>query len=84
MKNSITDVALMGRRVIMRVDFNVPQDKQSSQITNAARISAVLSIIKQILDQRASLALMSHLGVRMDDGWKTCREWQTGPTNNTS
>jgi phosphoglycerate kinase len=62
MKKSITDVPLKGRRVIMRVDFNVPQDKATGAITNPARITAALPTITYILDQGASLVLMSHLG----------------------
>ena len=62
MKKSITDVPLKGRRVIMRVDFNVPQDKETGAITNPARIQAALPTINYILDQGASLVLMSHLG----------------------
>jgi phosphoglycerate kinase len=61
-KKSITDVALAGRRVVMRVDFNVPQDKATGAITNPARIAAALPTIKYILDQGASVVLMSHLG----------------------
>jgi len=61
-KKSITDIALKGRRVIMRVDFNVPQDKSTGAITNTARITAALPTIKYILEQGASLVLMSHLG----------------------
>jgi phosphoglycerate kinase len=62
MKKSITDVPLSGCRVVMRVDFNVPQDKETGAITNPARITAALPTIKYILDQGASLVLMSHLG----------------------
>jgi phosphoglycerate kinase len=62
MKKSITDVPLKGRRVVMRVDFNVPQDKETGAITNPARMTAALPTIKYILDQGASLVLMSHLG----------------------
>lgn len=62
MKKSISDVALQGKRVLMRVDFNVPQDKATGAITNSARITAALPTIKHILDQGASLVLMSHLG----------------------
>ena len=62
MKKSITDVPLKGRRVVMRVDFNVPQDKATGEITNPARIVAALPTIKYILEQGASLVLMSHLG----------------------
>lgn len=62
MKKSITDVQLKGKRVIMRVDFNVPQDKATGAITNTARIAAALPTINYILEQGASLVLMSHLG----------------------
>lgn len=61
-KKSITDVSLSGKRVVMRVDFNVPQDKATGAITNTARITAALPSIKYILEQGASLVLMSHLG----------------------
>lgn len=62
MKKSIEDIPLAGRRVLMRVDFNVPQDKATGSITNTARITAALPTIKHILDSGASLVLMSHLG----------------------
>jgi phosphoglycerate kinase len=62
MKKSITDVPLKGRRVVMRVDFNVPQDKATGEITNPARIAAALPTIKYILEQGGSVVLMSHLG----------------------
>jgi len=59
---SIHDLALAGKRVLMRVDFNVPQDKVSGAITNTARIAAALPTIKFALEQGASVVLMSHLG----------------------
>jgi phosphoglycerate kinase len=59
---SIRDLALAGKRVLMRVDFNVPQDKVSGAITNTARIAAALPTIKFALEQGASVVLMSHLG----------------------
>ncbi|HEY5743021.1 MAG TPA: phosphoglycerate kinase [Terrimicrobiaceae bacterium] len=62
MKKSITDVPLKDQRVLMRVDFNVPQDKETGEITNPARILAALPSIKYILEQGASVVLMSHLG----------------------
>lgn len=62
MKKSISDIPLKGKRVVMRVDFNVPQDKATGAITNPARIAAALPTITYILDQGASLVLMSHLG----------------------
>ena len=62
MKKTISDIPLEGRRVLMRVDFNVPQDKTTGAITNTARIQAALPTIQYILNKGASLVLMSHLG----------------------
>jgi phosphoglycerate kinase len=59
---SIRDLALSGKRVLMRVDFNVPQDKVTGAITNTARITAALPTIQYALEQGASVVLMSHLG----------------------
>ncbi|WP_438482200.1 phosphoglycerate kinase [Oleiharenicola lentus] len=59
---TIRDLDLSGQRVLMRVDFNVPQDKQTGAITNNARIVAALPAIKYALEQGASVVLMSHLG----------------------
>jgi len=59
---SIRDLQLAGKRVLMRVDFNVPQDKATGAITNNARIVAALPTIKYALEQGASVILMSHLG----------------------
>jgi len=53
---------LSGKRVLMRVDFNVPQDKKTGAITNTQRIAAALPSIRHVLDQGASVVLMSHLG----------------------
>lgn len=62
MKKSIKDISLAGRRVLMRVDFNVPQDKATGAITNPQRIVAAIPTIQYALDQGASVILMSHLG----------------------
>jgi len=59
---SIRDLSLAGKRVLMRVDFNVPQDKVTGAITNTARITAALPTIQFALEQGASVVLMSHLG----------------------
>jgi phosphoglycerate kinase len=61
-KKTLRDVVLKGKRVIMRVDFNVPQDKVTGAITNTKRIEAAFPSIKYVLDQGASVVLMSHLG----------------------
>ncbi|KZT03456.1 phosphoglycerate kinase [Laetiporus sulphureus 93-53] len=60
-KLSITDLDLKGKRVLIRVDFNVPM--QDGKVTNPARIVAALPTIKYALDNGASkVILMSHLG----------------------
>ena len=59
-KKSIKDIDIRGKRVIMRVDFNVPMDK--GVVTDDKRIKASLPTIQYVLDQGASLVLMSHLG----------------------
>jgi phosphoglycerate kinase len=59
---SIRDLSLAGRRVLIRVDFNVPQDKKTGAITNNQRIFAAVPTIRYALDQGASVVLMSHLG----------------------
>jgi phosphoglycerate kinase len=59
-KKTVKDVDLKGQRVIMRVDFNVPMDK--GVVTDDKRIKASLPTIQYILEQGASLVLMSHLG----------------------
>jgi phosphoglycerate kinase len=60
-KLSIDQLNLQGKRVVMRVDFNVPQDKNGA-ITNPQRIVAALPTINYALDHGAALVLMSHLG----------------------
>jgi phosphoglycerate kinase len=62
-KKTLRDVALAGKRVVMRVDFNVPMAKDGSgKITDDTRIVAALPSIQYVLDQGGSLVLMSHLG----------------------
>merc|ERR1712224_854455 len=58
------DVDVKDKRVFIRVDFNVPQDKKDPNIiTNTARIDAALPTIKAILEKGAkSVVLASHLG----------------------
>ena len=68
---SLGALKLAGQRVLMRVDFNVPQDKQTGAITNTARIAAALPSIKYVLGQGASIVLMSHLG--RPDGQKIAK-----------
>jgi len=68
---SIRDLSLAGKRVFIRVDFNVPQDKTTGAITNNARIAAALPTIKYALEQGAAVVLASHLG--RPDGQKIAK-----------
>ena len=52
-KLSIDKLNLKGKRVLMRVDFNVPQDKQTGAVTNPQRIEAALPTIRYALDHGA-------------------------------
>ena len=60
-KKTIKDIDIKGKRVLMRVDFNVPLNKDL-EITSDARIKAAIPTIKYALDSGARLILMSHLG----------------------
>ena len=60
-KKTIRDIDLKGKRVIVRVDFNVPQDKEG-KITDDNRIVGALPTIRYLVDRNAKVVLMSHLG----------------------
>jgi phosphoglycerate kinase len=60
-KKTVKDVDLEGKRVIMRVDFNVPLDS-AGRITDDTRIRAALPTIEYVMGHNTKLVLMSHLG----------------------
>ncbi len=60
-KLSITQLPLQGKKVLMRVDYNVPLNKEG-KITDDSRIMASLPSLRYALDQGASIIILSHLG----------------------
>ncbi len=60
-KLMINDLDLKGKRVLMRVDFNVPLD-ENQNITDDVRITAALPSIEKVIAEGGKLILMSHLG----------------------
>jgi phosphoglycerate kinase len=61
-KKTVKDIELNGRKVLVRVDFNVPMDKKTREITDDNRIVQALPTIKYIIEQGGKAILFSHLG----------------------
>jgi len=61
-KMTVRDIEVSGKRVLVRVDFNVPVDPKTGEITDDSRIRASLPTIKYLLEHKASIVLMSHFG----------------------
>ena len=61
-KKTVRDVDVAGKKVLLRCDFNVPQDKETGAITSDKRIVAALPTIQYLLDNGAAVIACSHLG----------------------
>jgi phosphoglycerate kinase len=61
-KNIVRDIELRGKKALVRVDFNVPLDRQTLTITDDTRIQATLPTIKYLIQAGAKIILCSHLG----------------------
>lgn len=59
---NLNDYDFSGKRALIRVDFNVPLDKETLEVTDDTRIRAAVPTIKKVLDGGGSVVLMSHLG----------------------
>ena len=61
-KKTVRDIDVKGKKVLLRCDFNVPQDKKTGEITSDKRIVAALPTILYLLEQGAAVIACSHLG----------------------
>ena len=69
-KKTVYDVDVKGKKVLLRCDFNVPQNKETGEITSDKRIKAAVPTIKYLLDNGAAVIACSHLGKPKGE-WKT-------------
>ncbi len=61
-KKNVEDIEVKGKRVLLRVDFNVPISRNSGDISDDSRIRASLPTIKYLVDHKAKVIICSHVG----------------------
>ena len=61
-KKSVLDADVKGKKVLLRCDFNVPQNKETGEITSDKRIVSAIPTIRYLLDNGAAVIACSHLG----------------------
>ena len=61
-KMTVRDIGVSGKRVLVRVDFNVPFDIKTGEITDDSRIRAAIPTINYLIEHDARIIVMSHLG----------------------
>ena len=61
-KKTIKDIDVAGKRVLVRVDLNVPMEESTGKILDETRIKAVVPTIKYLIEHKARIILCSHLG----------------------
>src|SRR5438045_946795 len=61
-KKPYTSLAVSGKRVLVRVDFNAPIDKTTGKVTDDARLRAHIPLIQYLVKEKAKTILIAHLG----------------------